>query len=387
MKRLYFLCVMTTLLFITANAAVKSIGIGGTEYTADYKSDDATIEWKQSTNTLYLRNADIKINSKSQLGVSKTDSEVYYYYYFRSESDLKVVLEGENAITIWLDDLDETGPVECLACFSFMSLGDNVEFSGDKLSILIHDPIAFKSQAITCANNMTIKDCDIDIRMSGVGNRDCSCLYVQKQIKFNNANIDIVGSNGYFALYSDNEPQYTDCDLLTENISWGGTYYYNPINWDISKELSIRRNSAIKFGDMTGISPKTPELNSETPDAKITSGTASYDFNTNTLTLKNLVAEKLDVSEASLTIKVEGECSFTDELDVRAATTITGTGTLNSLFMATYSSPLEISELKQLNVENPSGVGISGNSKEGAGLHINKSNVKISGKTQAVNYL
>ena len=387
MKRLYFLCVMTTLLFITANAAVKSIGIGGTEYTADYKSDDATIEWKQSTNTLYLRNADIKINSKSQLGVSKTVSEVYYYYYFRSESDLKVVLEGENAITIWLDDLDETGPVECLACFSFMSPGDNVEFSGDKLSILIHDPIAFKSQAITCVNNMTIKDCDIDIRMSGVGHRDCSCLYVLKQIKFNNANIDIVGSNGYFALYSDNEPQYTDCDLLTENISWGGTYYYSPINWDISKELSIRRNSAIKFGDMTGISPKTPELNSETPDAKITSGTASYDFNTNTLTLKNLVAEKLDVSEASLTIKVEGECSFTNELDVRAATTITGTGTLNLPFMATYSSPLEISELKQLNVENPSGVGISGNSKEGAGLHINKSNVKISGKTQAVNYL
>ncbi|MBR1928535.1 MAG: hypothetical protein IJ834_02200, partial [Paludibacteraceae bacterium] len=399
MKKLYFLCMMAVLLLNTTpiNAA-KSIWILGKEYSSDFKSEDGSIEWKHSTNSLYLKDVNIDIKSLDELYFRKIGAKDYpVYHIFCSENitdDITIYLEGNNIIKC--ENL--TGFVEntwFVSAFDFRDANINFDVT-DKNTVTKYPSIYVKMNnqdaagyIIRTTHDVALKNCDFKFE-SQINYYEGNVAPINThKITFDRVNVDIseLGSVKDNCLSAYYEPTYNNCTLMTENIVWGGGYFYETLDGAAVTELSIRRNSAIKFGDMTGISPKTPELNSETPDAKITSGTASYDFNTNTLTLKNLVAEKLDVSEASLTIKVEGECSFTNELDVRAATTITGTGTLNLPFMATYSSPLEISELKQLNVENPSGVGISGNSKEGAGLHINKSNVKISGKTQAVNYL
>lgn len=374
MKRLYFFALVAAGLLGAATAkAEDKIEILGQEYSSDYKSDDGTIEWKSSTNTLYLTNA--KLEADESMIESHKGA---IYVYTNDSKKLSIVLSGNNSIkspyagihyapssggtcTISAKNSNEIPTLTIESGYGCFDSSNSGQYMFDECGVL------------------KLKGCSLkQISKNGV------IEYVE-EIKGVDIDIECVRSEDYVIKHT-SEPAYKDCAVITEGLTWSNETYRDAEDNPATK-LQIRRSANIAIGDLVKI-PPTDWKNIEKNDkAKISAGTVSFDMEKKVLTLNNAVLDgALNIYESDVKVVVNGACTIKGIFYVNAPVTVSGTGSLEASTGVILKEPLNIEDLTSLSVKNTAGAALTGSGTESK-VVIKNSSVNLDGSTSAVTSL
>ena len=321
--------------------------VGGVQVTSENKTDilgNGEASYNSSTKTLTIQK-DITNPDPSILGC--VDNEI---------DGLTII--AKNAVTLTSDEQ------------AIRSVGHNLTIKGGKYTL------DAQKCGIYCSNcTVTIKDADIETTSNckwGISGRKTNDKLIINNSKVKvNENPDCYCAVGEFA----SEIELLNCFVSSPEGGFPGKYATN--NYCILKAKSVRATQVtiLPYNISLGNTPLTYENHTDI----LEDGTASFDYETRTLTLNGAITSGrfglYNRNIKGLTIVVNGECGFTSGtstttgLYVLADTTITGTGKVT--FASTYGT------------DNGSGIIIGKNTT----LTLDNANVIANGTKTGINGL